>query len=127
MSSRISVNLLDTLEGETFSAGKDAIGHAVAVVGIGIEVCRPAIAVVEAVASDVHDVAALVIPIWNPLLGESEKFVNVQLASLSRQCAEDQQHRQGCGCCNEKLASRGHDNLQGKERSTEYVMQKRFV
>ena len=127
MSSRNSVNLLDTLEGETFTAGKEAIGHVVAVVGIGVEVWRPAVDVVEAVASDVHDVAALAIPAWNPLLGESGKFVRVQLASLSRRCAEDQKHCQGRGCCNEKLASGGHENLQGKERSTEYVMQKRLV
>ena len=98
------------------------IGPAVAVVGVGVEVRRPVVVVVEAVASGVHDVAALAIPAWNPLPGASGQFVHVQLASLGRRRAEDQQHRQGSGRCNEKLASRGHDNLQGKERSTEYVM-----
>ena len=131
MSSRTSVSLLDSLEGETVGAGdgsgKDAIGPALALVGVGVEVCRPAVVVVEAVASGVDDVAALAIPAWNPLPGASGQFVHVQLASLGRRCAEDQQHRQGSDRCNEKLASMGHDNLQGKERSTEYVTQKIFV
>ena len=117
MNSRTGVTQLHALEGEAVGArdgaGQDAVGPAVAVAGVGVEVCRPAVVVVKAVASGVHDVAALAIPAWDPLPVASGQFVHVQLARLRRRSAEDQHHNQGSSRSGEKLASRGHYRAKG--------------